>query len=301
MEINKTKKGKYILLFSSVLILLLLGSWWLYLVFNLAVKLEDANIDGLNGNYLKMIQWEGASFFLLLFILTALFLYTYINDLKKTKALQSFFASLTHELKTPLASMKLQTQVLADIIEESKIDKTEKAKIDKYLNRLLDDNLKLENQLDNHLQLSRVQRHSILNLTQINLTSFIKKEIKRFDINFTLKPDKEFFIIADDFALKTIFRNLIENSQRHCESPNPTFEIKNNTLYYTDFGSHFSGDLKSLGRLFYKHNSPKGSGIGLYLIKQLMQQMNGKMEVELHDTTLYFALTFPEIKGIDHE
>ena len=86
----------------------LLGSWWLYLVFKLANKLETLNHPLLEGNLVKMIKLEGLTFFIFLSILTVTLLYIYIQDHKKTISLQAFFSSLTHELKTPLASIKLQ-------------------------------------------------------------------------------------------------------------------------------------------------------------------------------------------------
>jgi signal transduction histidine kinase len=65
---------------------------------------------------------------------------------------------------------------------------------------------------------------------------------------------------------------------------------------YDDFGKKFTGDINHLGELFYKHNSSKGSGIGLYLIKNLLRKMNGKLEI-LNDERLKFKLTFSAPEG----
>jgi signal transduction histidine kinase len=67
-------------------------------------------------------------------------------------------------------------------------------------------------------------------------------------------------------------------------------------VIYDDHGSKFNGDVSHLGELFYKHNSSKGSGIGLYLIKNLMRKMQGHFEIENNDR-LKFKLTFKAPTG----
>ena len=289
MELNKTKNGFYILISVSVMMLLLLGSWWLYLVFKLANKLQDLNHPLLEGNLFSMIKWEGITFFAFLLILTITLLYIYLQDHRKTRSLQGFFSSLTHELKTPLASIKLQTQVLGDIISEIKISDESMAKINKYTRRLMDDSTRLEDQLDNHLQLSRVERKADLNLRPIEIEKFIQKECQRFNLEVPvhiISEAPELEIMADDFALQTILRNLIDNSLKHAKVKDLelTFKIsldseKGILIEYMDNGQTFDGDIEKLGELFYKHNSPKGSGIGVYLIKKLMKQMDGDVAV----------------------
>lgn len=269
--------------------LLALGTWWLYLVFKLANKLSTLNHPTLEGNLISMIKWEGATFLLFLLVLTVTLTYVYLLDLKKTKALQAFFSSLTHELKTPLASMKLQTEVLSDLIESSDLADAIKVKIETYTQRLLTDSVQLEDQLDNHLQLSRVERDSPLNLRPIEVEDFIKKEARRVKMNIEIKSLTEGqMIMADDYALQTILRNLFENTRTHHPEYNVITVTVNQTeqnikLTYSDGSPHYKGDSDRLGELFYKHNSPKGSGIGLYLVRRLMYKMQGKAQINTRD------------------
>ena len=298
MEINKTRNKYYIIISLSVILLLMLGSWWLYLVFKLAFKLQDLNHPLIEGNLISMIKWEGLTFFTCLTLLTITLLYIYVQDHKKTKALQAFFASLTHELKTPLASMKLQTQVLVDHLMDLNINNEEKQIILKYANRFSDDNARLEDQLDNHLQLSRVERNASLNLNEISFSQLLKNEIKRFpdhlEIDYSQVPN-DLKLFTDEFALKTILRNLIDNSIKHAKSDplNITITAHESKVRYSDNGKKFSGDTKRLGSLFYKHHSPQGSGIGVYIIKKLMLQMKGSLIITNHNS-LQFHLNFPK-------
>lgn len=92
-----------------------------------------------------------------------------------------------------------------------------------------------------------------------------------------------------------IIRNLIENTLRHTDSKEVEISIlpmKNEiSLNYNDHGSRFDGDLSQLGNLFYKYNSPKGSGLGLYLIRRLTQKMGGEFKIN-NEKSLSFSLTF---------
>lgn len=305
MELNKTKPGYYILILSFVAMVFALGSWWLYLVFTLAVRLQDLNHPLLQGNLVSMIKWEGVTFFLLLLGLIVTLVYVYFQDFKKTKSMQAFFASLTHELKTPLASIKLQTQVLQEKLSEINLNPGDKTAVEKLTLRLITDGQRLEDQLDNHLQLSRVERKAQLNLRELPILSIIQNEHKRYADKLSLKiinlniDDK---IYGDDFAVQTIFRNFFENTIRHSAHSSPELiieKLNSNSFSIRDNGKGFSGESQKLGQLFYKHNSPKGSGIGLFLIQRLVSQMGGELKIET-SPSLIFQLQFQN-KRVDDE
>lgn len=278
---------------------MLLGSWWLFLVFKLASKLNELNSPLMEGNLIKMIQWEGASFIILLFLLTVALFWVYLQDYRKNNALQAFFASLTHELKSPLASINLQAQVLSEAIEEMKLAPTEHEKLKKYITRLNQESTRLEDQLDNHLQLSRVERDAPVNLRAINLENFVELQLKRYQekIKWTLDIPKDAMVLADDYALQIVFRNLIENTIKHTLKSHASISITSRinkdhiVLEYSDSGEKFTGELSKLTTLFYKHNSPKGTGIGLYLVKKLMLKMKGNLVIE-SNKGLVFKLEF---------
>ena len=274
------------LLWASVL--LMIGIWWIYLIFNFENILT--HIDRLHVT--KMIVWEGGSFLTLLFLLSLSLLVLYLKDQKKTKSLQAFFASLTHELKTPLASIRLQGEVINEIL----LAKNDSA-LNQMSERLIDDTAKLESQMDKILQLSRIERGGNLNLTSLKLVPLIKN-LSRFwahglEIEINSQSD-DITIIADEFALELIIKNLFENTRIHTQSKKVTISISKKdgkvTMNYQDQGS-FNGDKSKLGTLFYKFNSSKGSGIGLYLTSRLLDKMNGELRIS-GQNNLIFALTF---------
>lgn len=259
------------------LVLLLLGAWWIYLMINFENIL--AHTDRLK--FTKMITWEGGSFLILLLLLSTSLLILFLKDQKKNKSLQAFFASLTHELKTPLASIRLQGEVINEILI-SKDDAT----LNKLSSRLIEDTVKLETQMDKILQLSRIERGGQLNLTSLKIIPFIKSIAQKMALNLELEiisSHQDITVIADEFALELIIKNLFENTRIHTKSQKILINIslRNHLvcLCYQDQGE-FSGDIKKLGSLFYKHNSSKGSGIGLYLTQKLLDRMNGSLTIE---------------------
>lgn len=264
--------------------LLLLGSWWLYLLLTLGEKLEEiAPLDEDIPNLANLVKWEGTTFILLLVLLSVSMLTLYFKDQKKTKSLQDFFASLTHELKTPLASIRLQAEVITDLIEK----KYQDASLQNLTERLLEDTSKLETQMDKILQLSRLERGGGMNLTAVDLENFLKKMKSAWGRDLSMEIPKglsELLVSVDEFALELVFKNLFENTRNHTSGEkkvNLHLEKRKDHLIlsYRD-GGIFEGDAEKLGTLFYKHNSSKGSGIGLYLIKKSLQQMEGELDIE---------------------
>jgi signal transduction histidine kinase len=273
------KTQRVFLLFSAIYFgfILSLGAWWLHLIVKYGEQV-DALGGQVNGpSVAKMVKWEGATFFTVLILLSFSFVMLYLKDQKKTKGLQAFFASMTHELKTPLASIRLQAEVLHENIEEH------------------------ENKI---LQLSRLEGGGEINLIELDLKNELQQTLTRWSTHqeVSLVDFGTQIIRGDSFALELILRNLLENTKSHAGSSpatitvdidqDPQFIIVN----YTDGGS-FEGELKKLTNIFYRHNSHKGSGIGLYLIKRLMNKMSGELKVSLNpDSSLNFALFFPRVK-----
>jgi len=285
MELNKTKKWFYLLTSLWVVLILGLGSWWLYLVFKLHSTLSSLNIPELvnQKKFINMMKWEGSFFFILLFFLGASVFLMYFRDMKKSKAMQAFFSSLSHELKTPLASMRLQAEVIKDLIED---ESHSHEQLSQLTQRLVEDTYNLESELEKSLQLSRIEQDAPLTLSPISLERFLKHHQQKSNIQIDLQLEanaKE--ILGDELALKMILRNLLENTKRHHSQSKKILITSRRTpssieIIYDDFGLPFKGDDKRLGELFYKFNSQKGSGIGLYLIKSLMKKMHGDLIIQ---------------------
>lgn len=297
MELGRTKNWFYALLGIAVLFIFILGAWWLYLVFKLSSALQGIDSTVLPTNLALMVQWEGLSFFGLTLALGVALGWVFWQDHKKTRSLQTFYSTLTHELKTPLASMRLQAQVLSETINGLNIDPKEKEKVERYGKRLQEDVVRLEGELDKHLQLSRTLRGGNLAHSPVSLVPLIVSESKRYS-ELSLKLENNIttpVVLGDQTALKIIFKNLFENTTRHHKGQERKVSILiqgengNIRLKYDDHGEKFHGNFEQLGKLFYKHDSPKGSGIGLYLVKKLVERQGGQFVIK-NDPRLIFEL-----------
>jgi signal transduction histidine kinase len=170
MELNKTRRWIYILTALLILLILTLGVWWLYLVIKLsgALSTVDAAHAANHLKFMSIVKWEGLTFFVLLASITLALIYFYIQDSKKTKSIQAFFASLTHELKTPLASIRLQGEVIETLSGDNK-------RLEELTKRLIEDTKRLEGELEKSLQLSRIERDGVLNAQKLELREFLTK------------------------------------------------------------------------------------------------------------------------------
>lgn len=303
MEVNKTRRWFYALTLLWVVMLLGLGSWWLYLVFKLHSTLMSLNIPELGSQkrFLNMMKWEGSFFFIFLVLLGGSLLVLYLRDMKKSKAMQAFFSSLSHELKTPLASMRLQAEVIKDLIEDETHSHDQLSNLTK---RLIEDTHKLESELEKSLQLSRIEQDAKMTLVPVSLERFLKRQEQKLTtplkVELDIAADAQ-EVLADELSLNMIFRNLLENTIRHNKDATKVRITSRKAgqyveVLYDDFGKKFAGDFSHLGELFYKFNSSKGSGIGLYLIKNLMRKMDGSLHI-LNEDRLRFKLTFTAPEG----
>jgi signal transduction histidine kinase len=305
MEINKTHRWPYFITAIWMLLIILLGGWWLYLVFKFASLLENINSPGIDSmtKIVNMIKWEGLTFIVLMILLAISMSFIYWRDIRKSRTIGAFFASLTHELKTPLASMRLQTEVLKDLIDD---ESHSHEQLSDLANRLIEDSKKFESELDKSLQLARIEQGARLELQGHQFKKSIERVLAPYhsQLKFELSPiPSQLTILIDELAFKTVFKNLIENTIRH----QPQSKLVNIDIIdlgdqveisYNDHGLPFSGDTHRLGELFYRYQSEKGSGIGIYLIKQMMRLLKGRFEIS-NSSSLVFHLFF--LKGKENE
>ncbi len=293
-----------ILSFFWLITLGVLGVWWMYIIEKMGHQISHLHhlLSKHHSplNISRMIYWEGGFFLILTLVLFVTLIILFLNDHRKNKAIHAFFASVAHELKNPLASIKLQ----AEMVEELHAEQTEKQLLS-YIGKIQTSTNLLEEQIDNLLQLSRIELRAPSHLTTINLSYFLKHFLlAHSDKNITFDSSLENAdILVDELGLKIILRNLLENSQRHASGLPTNIQLlcKPNKIILT-YTNHnqYTGDPKQLGKLFYKFNSPNGSGIGIYIIKELMKKMDGNLTVQTVPY-LEFKLSFAAIGEDNNE
>ncbi len=284
--------------------LLILAMWWGTLlnqqgdeIANLQTQLgvPDSQVQSRLDKTERMIAGESGTFILMILLANTVLLFFIVRDTKRSRSLEAFFASITHELRTPLTSIRLQAEALRDIEDNPKHTP--------YLNRLLEDVARLEGQVQQTLEFARIEGGGKLTAQSIRIKNFLQTRIiPQYTLNETrlnLKLSiEESFVRADPSALNMVLRNLLDNAIKYSESAPTQISIqgtqqnKSYTLEVIHENSNFKGDANHLGKLFYRGANSQGAGVGLYLIKTLMQKTGGDAQFLPVENKFVSRLTF---------
>jgi len=269
-------------------VILVLGFWWASIVLRQSDRIAElSEMAGVPQTEVlaeahrveRMLYWESGTFLLLLLALSGALFWYYRRDMQRARGTQAFFAALTHELRTPLTSVRLQTEAIAAGEPSQEL-----------IERLLSDTHRLESQIDKTLELARIEGGGSLADQSIPLEQWLERvlqgiaaaEDEAVELQVTVQPDLP-PIHGDTSALQLILRNLVENSLRHGDrSPiHIVVEARRRgsviELAYRDDGRGFEGEPESLGRLFLRGGESRGTGVGLYLVRVLMDRMGGSV------------------------
>lgn len=313
------KKPSFIALFYFLVgYVVLQFFWWAYLLINLSVELIKAkapfngytaeDVLTLSRNKTWMIIGEGSVFIMLL----AIGLYQIRKSILKEVALaqqqQNFMMAVTHELKSPLAAIKLQLQTL---IKRDNLSPEQKNLL---ITNAAADADRLTNLTENILTATNIEQAQLTLATEpIALKDFVEELIKPYQFNtklqFNITIADHHKIIADRNAMHSIFINLIENSIKYADKNgqiNISSEKKTDTLQiiFQDKGPGFSKEeSKLVFQQFYRGGneltrSAKGTGLGLFIVKQLIKQMKGDINIQSNYTKgASFCMLLPLAKS----
>ncbi len=255
---------------------LALAIWWL--VHGLAQAGMLAELEPLLNDKFRiqhrMILSEGLTLISLLLLGGAGLFWLLLREYRRGDQMKIFFATFTHELKTPLASLRLQAEALQEDLEPDN---------NPLLDRLLQDTSRLELQLDNALFLATARNSDQIHLEPLALSTLVGKMRTIFP-DFEIRLERDVRVMADRRAIESLFRNLIQNARVHGGATELSVRSismgKKTKLSVTDNGLGFTGDPAAIGRLFFRHTAQSGSGVGLHLCRVLVERMNGKMTID---------------------
>ncbi len=247
-----------------------------------------------------------------LFIIILFFGYT-INVILKQRRLseiqKNFINNLTHEFKTPIASIDLSAKVLSDprIIEHPK-------RLSDYSKIISEQTQRLSAQVEKVLQMATIERKKIqLSKEKIKLNEFIPKTIEEFktslngdqyDIQFS-EIENNLVVMADKLHFSNIIFNILDNALKYCDTiPVVIVEISYNkgliTIKFTDNGIGIPQEYrkKVFGRFFRiptgDIHDVKGFGLGLDYVKKIVERHGWKISVSDNSPKgSIFTLTIP--------
>lgn len=230
---------------------------------------------------------------------------------KKENANNQLLTSLSHDIRTPLTSIIGYT----DAIKKELLKDGLNYKYD--LQNVIENNNTLENNnvIENYIDIVREKSHSLkeyldnvfdwfklnsnefyLDLKDTEITELSRNIIKSWivifeekDIDFDIEiEEKEIICNLDQNAYARVINNIIQNAVEHSKTKKIQISIKENKrkIFITikDFGVGIEpDDLEHIFDRLYKCDKARnkvGSGLGLYITKELIEKMNGCIDVK---------------------
>ena len=221
---------------------------------------------------------------------------TLFNQKKLSEIKSDFINNMTHELKTPLATISLAIDALTN---EKVIHDSEKVKL--YSGMIKEENKRMNKQVEKILQAARLEKEEIkLNLQDIDTHQAISKvadnialQVQEKNGALKLRLNAHNHIIeADEVHFSNIIFNLLDNAMKYADKP-PYIEVETlNThtgmlaIKITDNGIGMDKEVQSriFERFFRAHtgnlHNVKGFGLGLSYVKAIVEAHDGKIKVE---------------------
>ena len=227
---------------------------------------------------------------------------TMAEELENTEMLRSDFVNdFSHEFKTPIVSIA----GFAKLLKSGDLSDDER---EEYINIIEEESLRLSDMANNVLSLTKIENQRILSgLTTFNLseqirTCFVILESKwsNRDLDFSLDFD-EYDVTANEEMLKQVWLNLIDNALKFTpESGRIAVTIARDwrlTVSVFNSGSFVSEENRErVFRKFYQEDpshSTRGNGVGLSLVKAIVELHGGTVVCSSDDAGTTFTVTLP--------
>jgi two-component system, OmpR family, phosphate regulon sensor histidine kinase PhoR len=223
---------------------------------------------------------------------TTSLIFRHLNvQLRITELYDNFIGNVTHELKSPLSSIQLYLETLKqrDVPQEKRKE---------FIDMMMKDADRLQSLINSILEISAQEKKKLLQDYRVHKAEIIVKELieescEKFRVekeNYRIISDASCEIVASKDALKVVFDNLVDNAVKYsiiqakivvsliCNS-------KKVTIIFSDLGIGVSAkEQKKIFNKFYRiYNKEipnvKGTGLGLYRVKEIIKAHDGKITV----------------------
>jgi signal transduction histidine kinase len=254
----------------------------------------------------------GTAFLVFVLVGVVLYLQLSVETINLNRRQSNFIDSVTHELKSPLASLKLYLQTF----ERCRVRPEEQQNFVRYM---LDDVERLDTLINHLLDAARLDHRIVdMELEQVDLADVLEDCVEGVCLRYRVSRDvvhletEQLFVRARTVDLDLVFRNLIDNAVKYAGEV-PRVEISARRMSdqqalvrITDNGKGIPADLrrKIFGRFFrvgeeLERETP-GLGLGLYITRTMVRRLKGKIRVRDCEggSGTTFEVTLPILGGI---
>jgi signal transduction histidine kinase len=258
----------------------------------------------------------GALSFLLIIVVLVLFVISLSRGIIEVRKQDTFIDSVTHELKSPLASLQLCLETLGR--EGLEDDAREKLR-----RMMFEDVDRLRAFIDDVLEANRLSyaRPGALNLSDVPLSRLAEQCAEAVRVRHKLGPDEvvinvdsELVVTTDRAALEIVVNNLIDNAAKYSERPTRIEVVarkdSDNRVRLEVSDKGIGIDRRNLKRIFHRFyrvedqevRERRGTGLGLFVVWALVKQLGGNVQAfsegRGQGTTMRVELPVaPEVSG----
>lgn len=226
------------------------------------------------------------------------------------KSRKELIASISHDLRTPISSIRGYVEGLEDGIVH------DRERFDRYIAIIKNKTESLDNQIESLFRYSQLElSDGAHDLCKRNSEELLKGILKSYELEFAdcnirleiVRPFPKVEILADERSLSQVFDNLIANAKRYVgEKGTITVQANADDRYLTisvsDNGSGIAQeDLPHVFEHFYRAEKSRsrnygGAGLGLAICKRVVEGHGGEMWVEsIPNTITTFNFTIPVV------
>ena len=225
------------------------------------------------------------------------------EELENTEMLRGdFINNFSHEFKTPIVSIA----GLAKLVNKGDLDDEQRAQ---YLDAIEAESLRLADMATNVLNLTKVENQTILSdITEFNLSEQIRACVLLLENKWSQKETElvldfdEINVEGNEELLKQVWINLTDNAIKFSpKGGTVTIEIKEDgesvIVFVKNTGSEISEtDRRKIWNKFYqadKSHTTEGNGIGLAIVKRIVDLHGGEVGVESENGEVCFFVSLP--------
>jgi signal transduction histidine kinase len=207
------------------------------------------------------------------------------------KMQRAFVSNVTHELKSPVASIQLalETMALRDLSEDRRSE---------FISMMLDDTERLSILIDRILGAARIEKkRGKYRLENVSMRHFVEETLaedrhlyEKDGHAIVLEEGRDARVAIDRSAMRVVLANLLENAASY--SPRGSKirlrlhkDLRSCRLDVIDSGEGIRGkDLKNVFKMFWRGSEEqsarvRGTGLGLYIVQNIVKDHRGKVWV----------------------